>query len=371
LFFESSYVALLLETITFGLKHYFSLGRVGIDMARAVEQIERDIAALQASVAALADDLQSAYSQYLTGLGQALRRQLISACYYLCTQSYPEQFISLSVNQRQELQQALQQLADETQTQLMQQLHPPKVVNASDLSNLARLIDKEELERILANAAESSGFMDDEDDDEEDMDEMDEMDEEEREDRFATTTSPVILSMELSAIKLPLLPTLFSSAASESIASDPNRPLIPKDVGYWLEMLERAIASVLATTSHAANRLLQKSQILPNQLPEAFLEMASKTGMATESTSGQPNILNLLIEANSESKEFPSVARVMAIRLRLSEIEFSDVTSINLRSKIRSLGARLSQLNQDYQRKQKEMAIAQAEHAWRASWYEK
>ncbi len=75
-----------------------------------VEQIERDIAALEAAVKVIAAELLSIYKSYLTTLGQAVRQQLILASYHLCTQGYPEPFLRLSFSARQQLQQAIRKL---------------------------------------------------------------------------------------------------------------------------------------------------------------------------------------------------------------------------------------------------------------------
>ncbi len=83
-------------------------------MARAIEQIEREIAGLEKAISAIAVELQSAYAKYLTTLGQAVRKQLILASYYLCTQGYPENFLSFSLNQRQQLQHAIRKLGQQT-----------------------------------------------------------------------------------------------------------------------------------------------------------------------------------------------------------------------------------------------------------------
>ena len=91
-------------------------------MARAIELIERDIAALQAAIRAIATELYNAYASYLTTLGQALRKQLILASYHLCTQGYPENFLKLSLNQRQQLQQAIRNLGQEAAELLLSYL---------------------------------------------------------------------------------------------------------------------------------------------------------------------------------------------------------------------------------------------------------
>lgn len=92
-------------------------------MAKAIEQIERDIAALSQAVGAIAQELGSVYTNYLIVLGQATRAQLILASYQICTQGYPKQFLSLSVSQRQQLQQAIRQLGKNAAEQLINLLN--------------------------------------------------------------------------------------------------------------------------------------------------------------------------------------------------------------------------------------------------------
>ncbi len=88
-------------------------------MAGAIEQILRDIAAMEQQVVAIAQDLQQTYAQYLTVLGQAIRKQFILAAYQVCTQHYPERFLSLSVAEREQLQQSLRQVARTAEADLL------------------------------------------------------------------------------------------------------------------------------------------------------------------------------------------------------------------------------------------------------------
>lgn len=111
-------------------------------MVRAVEQIERELAALDQTVAAIAQAFHTTYQQYLAALGKATRRQLVLAGYHICTHAYPDQFLELSLNQRQELQQTLQQLAKQGQTELLECLKPitagaisEGISEASDVDN--------------------------------------------------------------------------------------------------------------------------------------------------------------------------------------------------------------------------------------------
>ena len=84
-------------------------------MARAIERIQKDITELEEAIRAIAEELKLSYTKYLNVLGPALQQQLILASYYLCTQGYPEEFLKLSLNQRQKLQQSIRKLGQEAE----------------------------------------------------------------------------------------------------------------------------------------------------------------------------------------------------------------------------------------------------------------
>jgi Spy/CpxP family protein refolding chaperone len=297
-------------------------------MARTVEQIERDLASLRQAVGAIALDFQKNYARYCEQLGQAVRQQLILASYHLCTQGYPERFLKLSLNQRQELQQGLLKLARQTQSRLATQSQDDELETAEP-----KLTDE-------TNSLENFLVLDDTDQ---------------------------VLITEL-------------SNANQGLDDDRDTPRLqieqvetPQQLSDWLEQCEEAIAETLQEVSQGANRLLQRADVLPGKLPEPILDVAAKSGLATEATSGIPNLLNLLVEIESDEDEdepAPSVTHIMAIKLRLSEIEFVDANLSAMRMNLRELLARLSQLKREYQKRQQELAIAQAEAAWRSSWYE-
>lgn len=272
-------------------------------MARAVELIERDLTALQEALKLLTEEFQKTYDQYLTSLGQAIRQQLIQASYHLCTQGYPQPFLSLSFNHRQQLQQSIRQIAQKATEQLL------------------LLIQKQNLEIIPS------------------------LDIQPDEDEESTPQSQLSIDVD-----------------------DINSP---DNLAQWQDNLEKAIAQTIAHLSRDTNRLLQEADILPRKLPEAILEVAGKAEAAGEMMTGPPNLLNLLIEAeNSEDSELPGMTHIIAINLRLSEIEFTDSTSMMGRNQIRNLLVRLNALRRDYHKKQRERTIANAEAAWRASWFE-
>lgn len=270
-----------------------------------LEQIERDIAALGTTVKALAAELYNAYISYLAALERAVRQQLILASYHLCTQGYPEAFLSLSFSQRQQLQQAIQKLGQKAADQLLAQ------------------IKIEEIE-----TREETG-----------------------------TTEQEMMN----------------------IASDPNRQTVsnpsslsnPMDLVRWQQNLEQAIANTLKMVSRESNSLLQQAGVLPSKLPPPVLEAALDASEAAgEAMASPPNLLKLVIETeNKEESRDSTVTHIVAINMRLSEIEFTDATARAGRNQIRNLDkARL--LLREYLKKQQERAVAEAEAAWRASWFE-
>lgn len=263
-------------------------------MARAIEQIERDIAALKEAVNILAAELVNAYNNYFKVLGQAIRQQMILASYQICTQGYPKQFLSLSFSQRQQLQQSIRKLGKDTTEQLVNLLQ-------TDLDG--------------GNGGDGE------------------------------------------------LPTNYE------LTSTPSNPL---ELAQWQQNIEEAIAYTLKTLSLETNQLLQQSGILPQQLPAPLLEAATTASeTAAEITSGPPNVLNLLIETeNNSESETASLTQLIAIQLRLSEIEFADAKVRAARNQIRQLEARVNSLGREYQKKQRECIIAEAEAAWRSSWFD-
>lgn len=294
-------------------------------MVGSVERIAQEIAALDKAVAELAEELHRTYSTYLNVLGQAVRQQLILASYHVCTQGYPEAFLKLPYSQRQQLQQTLRNLAQQVNEELLAQLHIPVVVEDPEVER----ISLDELDLLLHDREPS---------------------------RSETPTASSLAPLEKRA----------------------SRPLTPGDLAEWQQDLEQAIAQELRTASHAANRLLQQAGVLPHKLPEPVLEAATKAEVS-ELGSSTPNLLNLIVEAadgsgaegsRAEEVREHTVMHVIAIHLRLAEVEFADPTVTAARNQLRSLVARLKVLGREYRKKQREWAIAEAQAAWRSSWTE-
>lgn len=405
-------------------------------MVASTEQIKREIKALENTTSAIADEVADLYARYLTTLGQSVRQQLILACYHLCTQNYPERFLRLSFSQRQKLQQAIKGLGKQAEQQLIEQIDGLQRVLGlvdesideemdADLGESEDLGERdEELEaledetlgdqewRELAageqgsQGAEAEGNKGDEDEREDEGE--DSPDAERLETITPEALARIVQEIEknpalakdtgLSARILPLSSALsldFAIAGRQnspfSSAVKPGEPLSPMQLVDILEKLEYFIAEILQGASQAANRLLQKADILPKQLPAPVFAAAAKAGEAAEGpSSGPPNLLRLLVEVSetaspssddddddededaNEADERPRlpVTPLVAIHLRLSEIEFATATLSVWRTKIRGSVKQLEGLSRKYKRKQQQLAIAEAESAWRSSWFE-
>ncbi|MGH1393303.1 MAG: hypothetical protein ACRAVC_04620 [Trichormus sp.] len=294
-------------------------------MARAIERIERDIAVLQEAIQAIAKELQSAYTSYLAALGQALRKQLILASYHLCTQGYPENFLKLSLTQRQKLQQNLRNLGQQAAQILLSHLMTEEDVELTTTADT--IADAEVTESV------------------------------------EETENPEVTSN----ISSPIEPS--DDPAGETHIVDISHPIA---LARWQQHLETQIQHTLRKVSHEANLSLQKAGILPQKLPEPILEAAAVASEASaEMMPGPPNILNLVIQIEDEQDaEESSLTQIMTVNLRLGEIEFADSTLATSRKQIRDILGQLNKLGREYQKKQRERSIAEAEAAWRASWYE-
>ncbi len=368
-------------------------------MARGLERIERDIVALEEAIRAIAQEIQGAYASYLTTLGQAVRQQLILASYHLCTQGYPENFLSLSLNRRQQLQQGLRKIGKQGAEQLLAQIKSKEEGVKEQESFVASVpgVDSHAMETsvtvppLMVTTAN--------------LEENQSNPQQLVEPSFSevSPTAMVPPSEDFSApvamVPPPDFPSTENFLSEESVLetiSDkekglgnaenhshgfsragfkiPNpKPLDtsnPIEVAKWQRHLEMTTQQTLKTVSSQANSLLQNAGILPKTLPESILEAATAVSEASaEIVPGPPNLLNLVIEIETGQQDsIPT--RIVAINLRLGEIEFADSVLSSKRKQIRQILVQLNKLGLEYQKRQQEKSIAQAEAAWRASWFD-
>jgi hypothetical protein len=182
----------------------------------------------------------------------------------------------------------------------------------------------------------------------------------------------------------------------ESLSGRPftGDDLTPTQLAKHHLILEQRIRRVLHRVSKQANQQLKRSNVIPD-LPEAVLDAAAEAETGPEKGRSMPNLLSVLVEMSSDmdndaDEEDPEddeddfgpesqdeedaiqgmMTHLAAINLRLSDLEFADVQSSMWRSKLRTALGKLRKLGKQYQRTQRELAIAEAEQAWRTIWYD-
>ncbi len=82
-------------------------------MVASLEQIQQDLSRLRQKSTQLATKLSEAYNSYLEILGESVQKQIVLACFNLCTERHAQAFLSLSLTERQRLQQDIQKLGVE------------------------------------------------------------------------------------------------------------------------------------------------------------------------------------------------------------------------------------------------------------------
>ena len=95
-------------------------------MVRSSSQIEQELSLLQQRTQSLEESLEPLYEGYLQALSEAGGRQLVMAAFHVCTQAYPSKFLSLSLQQRNQLQQDIQALGNGLYQKLLAQKEKAK-----------------------------------------------------------------------------------------------------------------------------------------------------------------------------------------------------------------------------------------------------
>ena len=128
-------------------------------MVKASGQIKQELASLQQQTQQMAEALDSLYEGYLTALSEAGSRQLVQAAYHLCTRAYPDKFLALSWDQRNQLQKALQAIAAKIYQQLVDQREQTKKASRQSQSyqNPNGLVFLQRLLEARGASASSSG----------------------------------------------------------------------------------------------------------------------------------------------------------------------------------------------------------------------
>ncbi len=277
-------------------------------MAKPIEQIDQDLNHLKIASSELGIELTNAYKSYFAALAPTLRQQSIQGCYYLCTNGYTEAFLRLSYNQRSQLLKTLQRVIGNAVADLLTQ---------------------------MALSAQNST---DDDDDE-------------------PTGNLAVMS----------------ATAIDWFAT-------PESLLTWQQNLESAIAHTLKDISYKVNMLLQQAQVMPPAIPKPILEANPQADERGGNTTNIPNLLSVLIkqdlpqsEKSSSEEEEDNMSKIVQIHslyLRLTEVEFSNAPVLTGRKNINQLVNKAKTLRREYLQKLQELKIAEAESAWRNSWFE-
>ncbi|MGF1541549.1 MAG: hypothetical protein ACFCU5_14045 [Pleurocapsa sp.] len=339
-------------------------------MAKSIQKTQQELEALKVIVGEAGEELQDLYISYLNLLSQSVKQQIISATYHLCTQIYPESFLKLSLSNKQKIQQKLRELSEQIQPEILN-ISTERELNfamqelnlvAEMLKNLRGVPDPPTSgeDRTLPLSSKNETLKEDKVNLELVKAELQELD-------------PTELNIDLENIAENFDNNLDSEELERRQEVDFNNP---EHLILWHKQLERNIKKILDQTSKQANRYLQKSGIIPNRLPAKLMEVAMKAEESAARNHGNkiqnvPNILNLIVETDKEKKaQSSSILQISLLRLRLSELEFIDPLLNAKRTQIRNHISKINQLKRQYRDKKREYAQAEAEAAWRSSWYE-
>jgi hypothetical protein len=342
-------------------------------MAQSLEQLTQSLRDLDQQVIALGEALYETYQGYRQAIAQATQQQLILACYTLCTEAYPEKFLSLPTAQRQSVQTAIQDLTQQVQQELRQISHP---------------FHSDEHGSAPSDASTADSTTDG--DHEEMVGEILHLVSEARSKARSEARSEDLESEDLESDVFDLvedLKELLEMDASTASAQSGQAQVPIERLTRWQERLEQNTLVQLRQISYATNQLLQRFSILPPGIPAPILAAAAQAEGA-DPFGQNPHLLRLVLEAMKPSpddtpdthgadhprprqrqRDQPkAILALVAVQIRLSEIEFRDSSVMTWRHKIRDLSKQLQTFQKEYQKKHRERTILEAQLAWRATW---
>ena len=354
-------------------------------MARTIQQVKKELEALDQNVAETATQLQTTYDDYLDLLGQSAQKQLILASYQLCTKIYAESFLQLSFSQRQKLQEKLRELGKKIKPELKKKYEPPKSnQEQADLSLIAEMLKNLPLHKM----GQKTDSEDQQDENQTDSSEIDN----DLAELIAKSTEGIVLENGRAIV---IDGNQVISIERQNVEENNSEEEIdnpedleeqeqeaeesnfdnPQNLMIWQKNIEKQIKKTLDNISKKANQILQEQDLIPKGLPAKVMELAlqnADSGSRINKVKNIPNILSLVIEVDKGKKAKTNInfGNVSLLRLKLVEIEFADPNLSNKRNEIRHLLQNISRLHKIYQEKKHEQAVAEADAAWRSSWYE-
>ena len=401
-------------------------------MSGTVELLTKQLAVLDHQAEELEASLRTTYGSYLNALAKTLRQQLILASYYICTEGYPEDFLKLSLSQRHNLQTRLKAITQETRSALESLLLDPQpssppspsfpmdssdffpghaivaafgmpstaiAINISldgdeefneDSTDILEVESLNDLESTLEQIQDqmNQGIFDsspgEEDDDEDDDEESEEEDEDENEDADRSNPNDRRKNNSrrgMTESNARELQAILAQVAAAISAKEPKTPI--DRLTTWQENIERGIQEKIRLSSYETNQALQKATLIPAQVPDRALEAASRVD--NDANSPVSHVVQMLVEmgrsGDSESGDYPKrsnaepfgpnvpkLIHVVALQLRLGELEFNDPILMRWRNRLRELASNTQDLTNKYRKCQHKRSVAEAQDAWRSSW---
>jgi hypothetical protein len=340
-------------------------------MVKAIEQIRHDLQKITERVAQVKQNLETCYDDYLDSIGLSVERQLVLAAYQLCTRVYPQNFLQLSYDQREKMQQQLRQMGKDIHNNLCAVLTnpPPAEPEPGPAILLTGAIEGDEddavdqellevfesIDEVLGDASAPTAMISRRGNDH-DNSESNNPEGKQRRTELSDLAERIAES----------LADMMQQPEEEEEGIDEGSP---EALIQWYRSTEKSIRQVLNQGSREINRLLQHAAVLPGNVPSKVLELAIQNNQPPSSSPHASNLINLVIEAEMANKKKKRV-RVTAIHLKLSELEFGDAQVSGKRNRIREQLGKIKQLKKYYKKSKKDLAIAEAEAAWRSSWHE-
>ena len=326
-------------------------------MARPIQRIEREIAELETAIASLAAEFYRVYCNYARDLGRAVRGQLILAAYHICTQTYPQVFVDLSLSARQKLQEAIKTLGTEAERDIIASVSPPRVEPDSISVEEQEEEDNAAVEIVAADS---------------DLPEIDTPDELARWqqrlerhiveilDRVSEQANQHLKKSEVVTNDLPEALIELAKHASSSHDTIPTGP--PNILNLAIEA-ETFLQPRRKGESKIAIELPEKLLKEHKELGAAVILGLEKIGYDEDDDD----------DDDDDGEENPGLPfslplKLVLVNLRLSDIEFADPNVTVERNQLRQLQDKFRKYRQTYEQKQQEYAIAQAEAAWRSTW---
>ena len=352
-------------------------------MAKTIQQVKQELEELEKTVAETAAKLQTTYEDYLDLLSESVQKQLILAGYQLCTKIYAESFLQLSFGQRQKLQQELRELGKEIKPELKKKYQPSQSKQEqADLSLIAEMLKNLPLQKMEQQASSQEQKDKSQANSSESKDELSDIISENLESIVLENSSAIVIngdqviSIERQNIEDDDGELVSdSSEHTESKESEEIDLSNPQHLIVWQKGIEKQIRKTIDNLSKKANKILQEMGIISQQLPTKVIEIALQNADGNSrgnKVKSIPNILNLVveIEKGKKNQSNANLGNISLLRLKLTEIEFADPILSGKRNEIHNLLKKISRMHKTYQEKKHEHAVAEADAAWRSSWYE-